>query len=76
MGCAYTMAMVDGHPQMAEVHDRMPLILAREDWPVWTPGGSAEARERCQTWPGEIAVERTGDLWAGGAYRPRQDQLL
>ena len=29
------MVMVDGHPQMAEVHDRMPLILAPGDWDRW-----------------------------------------
>lgn len=60
---AYTMVMVDGHPQMAAVHDRMPLILAREDWGVWTGGEPARALELCHTWRGELAVCRTSEPW-------------
>jgi len=73
-GHAYTMVMVDGSPQMAQVHDRMPLILAREDWPRWTGGEQEEALALCRTWPGPLAVDRTAERWAGGGNS--QTQLL
>lgn len=31
-GAAYSMVMVDGCPQMAEVHDRMPVVVRQENW--------------------------------------------
>jgi putative SOS response-associated peptidase YedK len=37
-GQAYSMVMVDGCPQMADVHDRMPVVLARTDWEQWLAG--------------------------------------
>jgi putative SOS response-associated peptidase YedK len=73
-GHAYTMVMVDGSPQMAQVHDRMPLILAREDWARWTSGETDEALGLCRTWPGPLAVDRTAERWAGGGIS--QAQLL
>jgi putative SOS response-associated peptidase YedK len=30
------MIMVDGCPQMADVHDRMPVLLARDECDIWT----------------------------------------
>jgi putative SOS response-associated peptidase YedK len=48
-GQAYSMVMVDGCPQMAEVHDRMPVVLARTDWEQWLAGTPAEAFALCQT---------------------------
>lgn len=63
-GDAYSMVMVDGCPQMAEVHDRMPVILAPNEWQRWTDGTSAEAFALCRTWPHELTIERTDALWA------------
>jgi putative SOS response-associated peptidase YedK len=48
-GQAYSMVMVDGCPQMADVHDRMPVVLARTDWEQWLAGTPAEAFALCQT---------------------------
>ena len=73
-GHAYTMVMVDGSPQMAEVHDRMPVILARGDWEQWIGGAPEEAFALCRTWPGPLTVNQTGERWAGGAAE--QAQLL
>ena len=67
-GAAYSMVMVDGCPQMAEVHDRMPVVLARESWEQWLAGTPAEAFALCQTCPDELAVDRTAEHW--GAGRP------
>jgi putative SOS response-associated peptidase YedK len=70
-GDAYTMVMVDGSPLMADVHDRMPLILANEDRDRWTGGSAEEALALCRTWPGTLAVERTAERWAGGGGQAR-----
>ena len=67
-GAAYSMVMVDGCAQMAEVHDRMPVVLARESWEQWLSGTPAEAIALCQTCPDELAVDRTAERW--GAGRP------
>lgn len=65
-GDAYAMVMVDGHPQMAEVHDRMPVLLAREDWPRWLSGAPEQAFALCHTWLHELQVERTRARWVDG----------
>lgn len=75
-GDAYTLVMVDGHWQMAEVHDRMPLILAKEDWDVWTSGEPEAALELCRIWQGDLQVDRTIERWAGGGNQPTQDRLI
>lgn len=64
-GDAYAMVMTDSSPQMADVHDRMPVILRREVWAQWTEGTPKDAFALVQTWPGDLAVERTADRWAG-----------
>lgn len=63
-GDAYSMVMVDGNAQMAEVHDRMPTILRKEDWEQWTEGSPEEAFGLCRVWEGELMVDRTNDPWA------------
>jgi putative SOS response-associated peptidase YedK len=75
-GDAYSMVMVDGSPCMADVHDRMPLILAREDWSRWIAGAPPEALELCCTWPAALEVDRTAERWAGGGAPIGQQRLL
>ena len=75
-GEVYTLVMADSSPQMAEVHDRMPVILAREDWAGWTDGAPEQAFALCRTWPGELIAEHTADRWAGGDKAPRQPGLI
>ncbi len=72
-GDTYTLVMTESSPQMVDVHDRMPVILRREDWPEWVFGSPDAALALCQTWRGELAVVRTGERWAGGG---RQAQLI
>lgn len=72
-GQVYTMVMVDGHPQMAEVHDRMPLILSSAAQQQWLHGSADDALALCQTWQGDLTVDRTAERWAGGGV---QSQLL
>jgi putative SOS response-associated peptidase YedK len=68
-GAVYTLVMVDGHPQMAEVHDRMPLILSHAAQRYWLEGSPEDALASCQTWEGELTVDRTAERWAGGVSR-------
>jgi putative SOS response-associated peptidase YedK len=75
-GDAYTLVMVEGHAQMADVHDRMPLILARETWEAWTGGPPADALALCRTWPGGLKVDRTAQRWAGKPAAASQDRLI
>ncbi len=72
-GEVYTLVMVDGHPQMAEVHDRMPLILSHAAQRYWLEGSADDALALCQTWEDPITVEQTAERWAGGGA---QAQLL
>ncbi len=70
-GDVYTLVMVDGHPQMAEVHDRMPLILSHAAQAYWLDGTPEEALALCRTWEDAITVERTDARWAGGGGQPQ-----
>lgn len=73
-GNAYSMVMVDGCEQMAEVHDRMPTILAKDDWQQWTEGTPEEAFALCRVWQGRLAINRTQEPWyarPGAVLAPR-----
>jgi putative SOS response-associated peptidase YedK len=66
-GDAYAMVMVDACDQMIDVHDRMPVILAPDDWRTWTEGDADAAFALCRTSNLELDVERTSERWAGTA---------
>ena len=73
-GNAYSMVMTDGHPQVADVHDRMPVIVMRNNWAQWTDGSPDDAFALCQPWTGDLLVERSATLWA--AARPNSIATL
>lgn len=75
-GDVFTIVMVDGHSKMAEVHDRMPLILSHAAQRYWLEGTPEEALALCQTWEDAISVEKTAERWAGGYESPTQPNLL
>lgn len=75
-GNVYSLVMVDGNPQMAQVHDRMPLILSHAAQRYWLEGSPDEALSQCQTWEDDLIVDRTSERWAGGSSLPRQQDLL
>ena len=75
-GSCYTMVMTDSSLQMAQVHDRMPVILRREDWARWTEGSAEAAAALCQTWPGALTVDHTTGRWVDDAPLPEQTGLL
>ena len=64
-GDAYSMVMVDGCEQMADVHDRMPTLLHEDDWQRWTDGTPEEAFALCRVWGNPLIVDRTDQSWAG-----------
>lgn len=66
-GDVFTIVMVDGHPQMAEVHDRMPLVLSHAAQRYWVEGSPEHALALCHTWEDPLTVERTEQRWAGSA---------
>lgn len=63
-GNAYSMVMVDGCEQMADVHDRMPVILEHASWDQWLHGSPSEALFLCQTCSSELQIDRTQERWA------------
>lgn len=71
-GEVYTLVMVGGHPQMAEVHDRMPLILSHAAQRYWLERTADEALALCRTWEDPITVERTEQRWAAGGSQQVQ----
>jgi putative SOS response-associated peptidase YedK len=66
-GDAYSMVMVDGCAQMADVHDRMPVVLAKDDWQVWLDSPPEAAFALCRTCPDTLMVDRTTQPW----FKPR-----
>lgn len=75
-GNAYTMVMSDACSQMADVHDRMPVILPREQWELWQHGSPDEALALARTCDLELSVERTDERWAGRPKPQVQPSLL
>ena len=62
-GDVYSMVMTDATGLAAECHDRMPVLLARDDWAQWTDASPQAARELCVPWPGELTMDRTDEAW-------------
>jgi putative SOS response-associated peptidase YedK len=67
-GEAYSMVMVDGCEQMADVHDRMPTVLQAGDWARWMLGTPEEAFGLVRVWEGPLVVDRTPEPW----FKPRE----
>lgn len=61
-GNAYSMVMVHGCEQMADVHDRMPVILRADDCDRWMQAPADEARQLVRTYEGMLAMERTAQF--------------
>lgn len=62
-GPAYSMVMTEACIHVADVHDRMPVILRREDWGDWLDGPPDAAGLLCRPYPELMTVERTTDPW-------------
>ena len=62
-GDVYSMVMTDATGLAAECHDRMPVLLAKDDWAQWTDASPQAARKLCFPWPGELTMDRTDEAW-------------
>ena len=62
-GPAYTMVMTEACQHVAGVHDGMPVILKRQDWPDWLDGPPDAAGLLCRPYPELMVVERTPEAW-------------
>lgn len=65
-GAAYSMVMTDACVHVADVHDRMPVVLLRNDWEHRVDGSPEEARALCQPYPAAMMVDRTNETWNRG----------
>lgn len=65
-GDCYSMVITDSTGVAAQVHSRMPVIIAREDYPVWIGNDPEAARALCRPWQGSIDLDRTDQPWVGG----------
>lgn len=75
-GDAYSMVMADGCPAMAEIHDRMPVILKPDQWEVWAHGTPEQALELCCPWGGELSLDKTAEPWAKPRVAKQAPPLL
>lgn len=70
-GDCYTMVMTDSAgTDAASVHERMPVLLAPEDYACWTDGTPDAAFRLCRGWEGPLAIDRTNEPWAKAAAAP------
>lgn len=62
-GLCYTMVMTEACIHVADVHDRMPVILKRSDWADWLDGAPDAAGPLCRPYPDLLVCDRTTDAW-------------
>lgn len=62
-GPAYTMVMTEACQHVANVHDRMPVILRPDDWADWLHGAPDKAGLLCRPYPELMVCERTEESW-------------
>ena len=56
--------VLDGHDRyVADVHDRMLVILRRDDWSDWLDGLPDAAALLCRPYPDLLVKDRTNDRW-------------
>jgi putative SOS response-associated peptidase YedK len=66
-GAVYSMVMTESCGAAAECHERMPVLLADDDWGRWTGGAPEEALSLCLPFQGEITLDRTSQGWSQSA---------
>ncbi|MEP5938333.1 MAG: SOS response-associated peptidase family protein [Erythrobacter sp.] len=66
-GRAYSMIMTEANDQIAPVHNRMPVILAPEQWSDWLGGTPHQAFDLCKPYAVQLSIDRTAEPW----FKPR-----
>lgn len=62
-GHCYSMIMTDAAGPVAEIHDRMPVVLRASDYDQWLDGSPDDAKALCTSFSGDLAIDRTSDSW-------------
>jgi putative SOS response-associated peptidase YedK len=62
-GPAYSMVMTEACIHVADVHDRMPVILKQQDWADWLDGPPDAAGLLCRPYPDLMVLNRTAEPW-------------
>ena len=62
-GDCYSMVMTDAAGDAAQVHSRMPVLLAPDEYETWVHGDPATAKALCKPWPGALEIDRTLQTW-------------
>ena len=75
-GAVYAMVMTESCGAAAECHERMPVLLAENDWGRWTDGAAGAAKDLCVPWTGTLVLDRTAQAWSKPAPVPAQANLL
>lgn len=64
-GDVYTGVMTENAPELADIHDRSPVILDPADWQAWLTEPLDTLRRFDRPYPADrISVEATSKLWA------------
>jgi len=66
-GPAYAMVMTEACIHIADVHDRMPVILRPSQWRDWIDGPPDSASLLCRPYPEMIVCERSVEPWRKSA---------
>ena len=75
-GAVYSMVMTDRCGAAAECHERMPVLLAEQDWMRWTDGSPDDAQALCVPWTGLLVLDRTQDRWSKPTAAPASQSNL
>ena len=62
-GLVYTMVTTEACIHVADMHNRMPVIIKRPDWADWLHGAPYAAGLLCRPYPELMACDRTRDTW-------------
>lgn len=63
-GDCYTGVMTDAAPELMQIHDRAPVLLAQNDWETWLNAPLEDVYHFDRPWPpAEMAIDRTSDPW-------------
>ncbi len=62
-GRCYSMVMCDARSDLHEIHDRMPVILAPDDYESWLSSPLEELTALCTPWNGQITIDYTDTKW-------------
>lgn len=66
-GSVYTGVMTGNAPELCEIHDRSPVILAPDEWDEWLNAPLEALKKFDRPWPAEdVVIDRTDVLWSRG----------